>query len=83
MDVLDKLLCGIGIIAVFSIPTGMGPNIQYVYFFITYTVLNAILYTANNIAYSTMSALMTTNQNERVQLGTFRYIFWLNHKFVG
>lgn len=70
-----NFLCGIGIIAVFSIPTSMGQNVQYAYFFITYTILNAILYTANNIAYSTMSALMTTNQNERVQLGTFRYIF--------
>ncbi len=70
-----NFLCGIGIIAVFSIPTSWGSTAQYAYFFITFTVLNAIFYTANNIAYSTISALMTTDGNERVQLGTFRYIF--------
>ena len=51
------------------------PTAQYAFFFITYTLLNAIFYTANNIAYSTISALMTTDNDERVQLGTFRYIF--------
>ena len=70
-----NFLCGIGIIAVFSIPTSLGSTAQYAYFFITYTVLNAVFYTANNIAYATISALMTTDGDERVQLGTFRYVF--------
>lgn len=70
-----NFLCGAGIVAVFSIPAGLGSKAQYVFFFITYTLLNAVFYTANNIAYSTISALMTTDGDERVQLGTFRYIF--------
>lgn len=63
------------LIAVFSIPSSLGDTAKYVYFFITYTLLNAIFYTANNIAYSALTSLITKNNNERVQLGTFRFIF--------
>ena len=48
---------------------------QYIYFFIVYTALNAVFYTANNIAYSALTALITKNNNERVQLGSFRFMF--------
>lgn len=63
------------LIAVFSIPASWGENMQYVYFFITYTLLNAVFYTANNISYSALVSLITKNHNERVVLGTFRFIF--------
>lgn len=36
----------------FSVPAGMGRTAQYAYFFVFYTCLNAIFYTANGIAYS-------------------------------
>lgn len=42
-----------------------------------YTLLNAIFYTANNIAYASLTALITKNPSERVQLGSFRFIFAL------
>ncbi len=45
------------------------------YFFITYTLLNAVFYTANNIAYASLTALITKNGAERVQLGSFRFMF--------
>ena len=61
-------------ILLFSTP-GMDQKIQYVYFFVVYTLLNSIFYTANNISYATLTALMTKNPNERVQAGTFRFIF--------
>ena len=38
-------------------------------------MLNAGFYTANNIAYSALTALVTKNENERVQLGSFRFVF--------
>lgn len=60
-------------ILLFVVPD-MGATLQYAYFFVFYTLLNAVCYTANNIAYSTMSALITKNGNERVQLGSFRFI---------
>ncbi len=62
------------LIMLFAIPSGMGENMQYAYFFIAYTLLNAIFYTANNIAYSALTSLITKNSNERVQMGTFRFI---------
>ena len=53
----------------------MGKVAQYGYFFVVYTMLNAFCYTANNIAYASLVAYMTKNSNERVQAGTYRFIF--------
>lgn len=67
--------CGIMLAAVFMIPADWGDAARYAYFFITYTLLNAVFYTVNNIAYATLNALITKNTSERVQLGTIRYMF--------
>ena len=64
----------IALVAVFAIPEKMGDSAKYAYFFITYTLLNAVFYTANNISYSALTSLITKNPNERVQMGTFRFI---------
>lgn len=61
-------------ILLFMIPS-MSDNLQYVYFFIIYTLLNAVFYTANNISYASLTALMTKNPNERVQVGSIRFMF--------
>lgn len=62
-------------ILLFCIPVSLGTTAQYVYFFIFYTASNALFYTANNISYATLSALITKNDAERVSLGSFRYAF--------
>lgn len=67
--------CAIALVAVFAIPAGMGSVAQYAWFFIAYTLLNAVFYTANNIAYSTLTALITKNSAERVQMGSLRFMF--------
>ena len=67
--------CAALIIAIFAIPTTLGDNAKYAWFFITYTLLNAGFFTANNIAYSTLTALITKNSAERVQMGSIRFIF--------
>ena len=36
---------------------------QYAWFFIAYTLLNGVFYTANNIAYSALTSLVTKNSN--------------------
>ena len=59
----------------FSVPAGMSSTVQYVYIFIVYTAANAICYTANNIAYNTLTALVTKDPAERVSMGAFRYPF--------
>ena len=67
--------CAITLFGVFAIPTNLGETAQYAWFFIAYTLLNAVFYTANNIAYSALTALVTKNSKERVQMGSFRFIF--------
>ena len=67
--------CAITLAAIFAIPTSMGKFAQYAWFFIAYTLLNAIFYTANNIAYSALTALVTKNNKERVEMGSYRFIF--------
>ncbi len=65
------------LVAVFAIPASLGKTAQYAYFFITYTLLNAVFYTANNIAYASLTSLITRNGNERVQMGSIRFMFSL------
>ena len=42
--------CAAMIIAIFAIPVSLGDTAKYAWFFIAYTLLNAVFYTANNIA---------------------------------
>ena len=67
--------CAIALVAIFAIPADLGRTAQYAWFFIAYTLLNAVFYTANNIAYSALTALVTKNSKERVQMGSCRFIF--------
>lgn len=67
--------CAALIVAIFAIPTTMGTFAQYAWFFIAYTLLNGVFYTANNIAYSALTSLITKNSSERVQMGSFRFMF--------
>lgn len=67
--------CAATLIAIFAIPTSLGEGASYAWFFITYTLLNAVFYTANNIAYSALTALITKNGGERVQMGSIRFMF--------
>lgn len=51
--------CAITLAAIFFIPADLGEFAKYAWFFIAYTLLNAVFYTANNIAYSALTALVT------------------------
>ena len=67
--------CAITLVACFAVPASLGRTAQYVWFFIAYTLLNSVFYTANNIAYSALTSLVTKNSKERVQMGSYRFIF--------
>lgn len=67
--------CAITLFGVFAIPTNIGKTAQYAWFFIAYTLLNAVFYTANNIAYAALTSLVTKNSKERVEMGSFRFMF--------
>ena len=74
--------CAITLVACFSIPTSWGMTAQYIFFFLSYTLLNAVFFTANNIAYASLTALITRNTSERVQIGSFCFIFAFATKIV-
>ncbi|MCI8948879.1 MAG: MFS transporter [Lachnospiraceae bacterium] len=67
--------CALCLVAIFIIPADISEFAQYAWFFIAYTMLNAGFYTANNIAYSALTALVTKNNHERVQMGSIRFMF--------
>ncbi|MCI8639166.1 MAG: MFS transporter [Coprococcus sp.] len=67
--------CAVTLAAIFAIPESWGTTAQYAWFFIAYTLLNGVFYTANNIAYSALTSLVTKNSKERVQMGSYRFIF--------
>lgn len=66
--------CVICTYLIFNIPSDLGDHSKYTYFFIVYTLLGAVFYTMNNIAYSALTALCTEDPDERVQMGSYRYI---------
>ena len=74
--------CSVCLVACFAIPMSWGTTAQYIFFFIAYTLLNAVFFTANNIAYASLTALITKNTSERVQLGSFRFIFAFATKII-
>lgn len=67
--------CAITLVAIFVIPTSLGQFAQYAWFLIAHTLLNAVFYTANNIAYSALTALVTKNSAEQVEMGSYRFMF--------
>ena len=74
--------CSITLVACFSIPDSWDQTAQYIFFFLSYTLLNAVFFTANNIAYASLTALITKNTSERVQIGSLRFIFAFATKIV-
>ena len=67
--------CAVTLVGIFAIPTSLGKTAQYAWFFIAYTLLNAVFYTANNIAYAALTSLVTKNSKERVEMGSCRFMF--------
>ena len=68
--------CAITLVCCFTVPVSLGTTAKYAWFFISYTLLNGVFYTANNIAYSALTSLITKEQQkERVQMGSYRFIF--------
>lgn len=64
----------ISIIALFSIPAGLGNSAKYVYFFIFYMMTNTVFYTSGYISYSTLVSLITRSNKEQVEITGYRTI---------
>lgn len=59
----------------FNVPGALDQTGKIIYIFIIYLLISAVFYTANNVAYSSLTSLMTNDKNDRVSLGSIRFIF--------
>lgn len=55
----------------FTCPPGLGETGRLVYAYVTY-ILFTLIYTANNIPYGALMAVMTDDDKERASIGSFR-----------
>lgn len=61
-------------ILLFSVPANASDMFKIVYVFLSYNLVTTVIFTAINVPYATMNAMMTQNQYERALLGTFRML---------
>ena len=59
-------------VLLFSVPTSWAETPKLIYVFITYNLVFTVVYTAINVPYSALNALMTQNPYERSVLSIFR-----------
>lgn len=59
-------------VLLFSVPTSWAQTPKLVYVFITYNLVSTIIFTAINVPYSALNALMTQDPYERSVLSVFR-----------
>ena len=59
-------------ILLFSVPASWAPAPKLAYVFITYNLVSTVIYTAINVPYSALNALMTQDPYERSVLSIFR-----------
>ena len=56
----------------FAVPREWGETAKVVYAFITYNLMSTVVYTAINLPYGVMNAMMTNNVRDRTHLNIFR-----------
>ncbi|WP_202914427.1 MFS transporter [Streptococcus sp. S784/96/1] len=61
-------------VILFSVPTNASNTFKLIYIFLSYNLVSTVIFTAINVPYATMNAMMTQNQYERTLLGTFRML---------
>lgn len=59
-------------VLLFSVPVSWAPTPKLIYVFITYNLVSTVIYTAINVPYSALNALMTQDPYERSVLSIFR-----------
>jgi GPH family glycoside/pentoside/hexuronide:cation symporter len=65
---------GLTAFLLFSVPQGWGPGAKLIYAYITYNLLSTVVYTAINLSYGTMTALITDDSRDRTLLNIFRMV---------
>ncbi|MBP2328927.1 GPH family glycoside/pentoside/hexuronide:cation symporter [Kibdelosporangium banguiense] len=68
---------GLSLVLLFSVPSGFSETGKIAWAFIMYALLMAVFFTASNIAYSALLAVLTPSPKTRVTLTTFRFFMAL------
>lgn len=68
-------ILGILVVMLFNVPEEMTGTTQIIYVTVIYLLISAVFYTANNVAYSSLTSFMTNDAEDRVSLGSIRFIF--------
>ncbi len=67
-------LMAIGLVALFHVPEGLSDSGKLAYAYISYILLNCIIYTANNLPYNALLSRMTLNVQDRATTASIRFI---------
>jgi GPH family glycoside/pentoside/hexuronide:cation symporter len=59
-------------VLLFLVPANASQTIQAIYIFVTYNLVNTVVYTALNLPYSTMASLITRDQKSRASTQAWR-----------
>lgn len=70
---LSAPFMGLGLVLLFSVPGSLPEGGKVVYAFLTYTFLAVIVYTACNLAYTTLLSLLTPDTKVRTLVSSIRY----------
>lgn len=64
----------LALIMLFNVPSGLSGIGKNIYIFIFYVLVCAFFYTANNISYNALTSLVTDNSEDRVSMGSIRFM---------
>lgn len=64
----------IGLILLFTVPSGLSGGGKLAYAYITYIFMNCIVYTANNLPYNALLSRMTLNVQDRATTASMRFV---------
>lgn len=64
----------IGLVLLFHVPEGLSNGGKLAYAYISYILLNCIIYTANNLPYNALLSRMTLNVQDRASTAAIRFI---------
>lgn len=64
----------VGLMLLFNVPAGLSDTGKIIYISVTYVLLAVVIYTACNLAYSTLLSLIASKQEDRTSLSSVRFI---------
>lgn len=67
-------LMAIALVALFSVPDSLSDGGKLVYAYISYILLNCIIYTANGVAYNSLLSRMTFSVQDRCSATSIRFV---------